>query len=167
MSPFRGIPIISPAELLRSTQQTKVKMMFGVREKCCNRGGLCGSTWRRLELQGSPLRIKGFGGASGPRPARAMPTIAPALYSGLTLRTSHESCLRFERRVTATPARLRSDLPATALVGRDLHPQVNCAAGMAMLGEDTNVVYRNLHPQVNCAAAVTATTILPTLHLLE
>ncbi len=47
--------------------------------------------------------------------------------SGLTLRTPHDSCLRFERRVTATPARLGSDLPATALVGRDLHPQVSAS----------------------------------------
>jgi hypothetical protein len=44
--------------------------------------------------------------------------------SGLTFRTPHDPCLRFEPRVTATPARLGSDQPATALVGRDSHPPV-------------------------------------------
>jgi hypothetical protein len=44
--------------------------------------------------------------------------------SGLTFRTPRDPCLRFEPRVTATPARLGSDQPATALVGRDSHPPV-------------------------------------------
>ena len=44
--------------------------------------------------------------------------------SGLTARTPHDPCLRFGPRVTATPARLGSGLPATALAGRDFHPQV-------------------------------------------
>lgn len=35
----------------------------------------------------------------------------------------HGSCLHFRPRVAATPARLGSDLPATALAGQDSHPQ--------------------------------------------
>ena len=44
--------------------------------------------------------------------------------SGLSFRTPHDPCLRFEPRVTTTPARLGSDWSATTLVGRDLHPRV-------------------------------------------
>ena len=37
--------------------------------------------------------------------------------------TPHDRCLRFGPHVTMTPARLAPSLPATALAGRDLHPQ--------------------------------------------
>ena len=37
--------------------------------------------------------------------------------------TPHDRCLRFGRRVAEAPARLAPSLPATALAGRDLHPQ--------------------------------------------
>jgi len=46
------------------------------------------------------------------------------ILSGLTARTPHDPCLRFEPDVAARLARLGPDLPATALVGRDFHPQV-------------------------------------------
>jgi hypothetical protein len=46
------------------------------------------------------------------------------ILSGLPARTPHDPCLRFEPDVAARPARLGPDLPATALVGRDFHPQV-------------------------------------------
>ncbi len=39
-------------------------------------------------------------------------------------RTPHDSCLRFGPCVTATPARLGPDLPATALARQDFHLQV-------------------------------------------
>ena len=44
--------------------------------------------------------------------------------SGLPARTPHDPCLRFGPRVATRPARLGSGLPATALAGRDFHPQV-------------------------------------------
>jgi hypothetical protein len=40
-------------------------------------------------------------------------------------RPPHDPCLRFEPDVTARLARLGPDLPATALVERDFHPQVS------------------------------------------
>src|SRR5438093_245264 len=44
--------------------------------------------------------------------------------SGLSARTPHDPCLRFGRCVATPPARLGPGLPATALAGRDFHPQV-------------------------------------------
>ena len=44
--------------------------------------------------------------------------------SGLSARTPHDPCLRFELCVATQLARLGPGLPATALAGRDFHPQV-------------------------------------------
>jgi hypothetical protein len=52
--------------------------------------------------------------------------------SRLITRTPCNPCLRFGPRVTATPARLGSGLPATALTGRDFHSQVTSSSPSAL-----------------------------------
>ena len=54
-------------------------------------------------------------------------TSATLRLSRLTFHTLYDSCLRFGPHVTVTPARLGSNLPATALVGRDFHPQATAS----------------------------------------
>lgn len=57
--------------------------------------------------------------------------------------TPHDRCLRFGPHVTMTPARLAPSLPATALAGRDLHPQD--IAGFAQ--RTPNEVFASLGPR--------------------
>ena len=54
-------------------------------------------------------------------------TSATLHLSRLTFHTLYGPCLRFGPHVTVTPARLGSNLPATALVGRDFHPQATAS----------------------------------------
>jgi len=63
-------------------------------------------------------------------PAHMLPSLkgtnsasATFYLSRLSIRTPHNPCLRFAPAVTDKRARLGPGLPATALAGRDFHPQ--------------------------------------------
>jgi hypothetical protein len=91
-----------------------------VREAALDPGGASPSRLATAHMQPS---------ASGMASASTIFTL-----SGLTARTPHDPCLRFGPRVAATPARLGSGLPATALAGRDFHPQVFVSLPSALPG---------------------------------
>jgi hypothetical protein len=81
-----------------------------VREAACDPGGASPS-----RLATAHMRPSATGTAS------ASTTF---ILSGLSARTPHDPCLRFEQCVATPLARLGPGLPATALAGRDFHPQV-------------------------------------------
>src|SRR5438132_5163797 len=81
-----------------------------VREAACDPGG------------SSPSRVA----TAHIRPSATGTASASTTFhlSGLSARTPHDPCLRFERCVAKPPGRLGPGLPATALAGPDFHPQV-------------------------------------------
>jgi len=65
--------------------------------------------------------------------------------SGLSARTPHDPCLRFELCVATQLARLGPGLPATALAGRDFHPQVifNLPSALPLDVENREAIFRH------------------------